>query len=345
MEKGRVDSRTFYAEYHGHPIEDLFIVEQALRETGRSIVWLMGDSSLDNKHWLYKNKFQAKEKCTMEDDSFCGNALNGMETVLFPTRSIKDVAYHVNVSLADLGLGDKYCALNCAVEESTVANRQDGKMMEHDAFVKNHVREHDMIIVSLGGNDVALAPSKATMMAIGSLNYLTPALLVKNGWGLGMGHLGTIFRDGVEDLLKRVTEETTPSLCICSTIYYPCEKGTGWADQMLDDMLGYTKSPSKLKCLIDACYDYFTSKITVPNCKMAYLHLGKVLDSQSEEDYDNRVEPSVQGGQKMGVAYAKLIKESLEQKEEEVEEVEEEGEGAGTPQKERKRKKQEKTSK
>ena len=41
----------FYDEYHGHPISDLEVLLPALRP--RAVTWLVGDSSLDNKHWLF----------------------------------------------------------------------------------------------------------------------------------------------------------------------------------------------------------------------------------------------------------------------------------------------------
>ena len=41
----------FYSEYHGHRVGDLQVLLPALRP--RAVTWLVGDSSLDNKHWLF----------------------------------------------------------------------------------------------------------------------------------------------------------------------------------------------------------------------------------------------------------------------------------------------------
>lgn len=49
----KVDSRAFFAEYHGHTIPHLEAVLRGLRSQGKKIIFLVGDSSLDNKHWLY----------------------------------------------------------------------------------------------------------------------------------------------------------------------------------------------------------------------------------------------------------------------------------------------------
>ena len=97
-------------------------VHQFLREQGKKIVWLVGDSSLDNKHWLFSNRL----KNSVADKAFAP-AVNGLEHVLQPPKSVQDVAHFVNVFLASNGLSDFAC-LCCAVEESTVADRYDNKL-------------------------------------------------------------------------------------------------------------------------------------------------------------------------------------------------------------------------
>ncbi len=54
----RISSRAFYGQYHGHPASALGLLAHKLRKNGNSmyterpLVWLCGDSSLDNKYWL-----------------------------------------------------------------------------------------------------------------------------------------------------------------------------------------------------------------------------------------------------------------------------------------------------
>ncbi len=54
----RIDSRAFYGQYHGHPASALGLLARELRKIGNSecterpLLWLCGDSSLDNKYWL-----------------------------------------------------------------------------------------------------------------------------------------------------------------------------------------------------------------------------------------------------------------------------------------------------
>ena len=48
-----VDSNTFYGCYYGHPIEDLTTVCEQLQLNGCTArIFLVGDSSLDNKYWF-----------------------------------------------------------------------------------------------------------------------------------------------------------------------------------------------------------------------------------------------------------------------------------------------------
>jgi len=52
----KINAVDFYAEYHGHTLSDLHrLYTQLLLTTGkRRFIYLMGDSSLDNKHWFYE---------------------------------------------------------------------------------------------------------------------------------------------------------------------------------------------------------------------------------------------------------------------------------------------------
>ena len=84
-----IASRQFYGVYHGHDIEHLNAVFEALvarpRASGRDVrvVFLAGDSSLDNKYWIDGTQ----------------PASNGMEHVLTPPRSVPDVAAQLNTVL------------------------------------------------------------------------------------------------------------------------------------------------------------------------------------------------------------------------------------------------------
>ena len=68
----KVSAHDFYGEYHGHRIEHLHKVHTQLRssQAGRSVIFLCGDSTLDNKYWL--------------PGIATSRAVNGFEQVLDP---------------------------------------------------------------------------------------------------------------------------------------------------------------------------------------------------------------------------------------------------------------------
>ena len=73
-----VHSDTFYGCYYGHPIEDLTTVCKQLQINGcTSRIFLVGDSSLDNKYWF---------------GSGWTDACNGYERILVPPRMKQGVA-------------------------------------------------------------------------------------------------------------------------------------------------------------------------------------------------------------------------------------------------------------
>ena len=89
-----IDSAQFYATYHGHRVEHLRTLHRALTDREGDarprVVFLAGDSSLDNKHWLYRPSKKANVvRSLTARRSFIGAAVNGYEDVLTPPRSVK----------------------------------------------------------------------------------------------------------------------------------------------------------------------------------------------------------------------------------------------------------------
>jgi len=49
-----INAKNFYAKYHGHDANKLYIAHSNLKHIGKkNFIYLCGDSTLDNKHWLY----------------------------------------------------------------------------------------------------------------------------------------------------------------------------------------------------------------------------------------------------------------------------------------------------
>ena len=131
----------FYDNYYGHTVDDLR--QLATHFASRDVLFLAGDSSLDNKHWFRDT----------------APAVNGYEGVLRGGRSKTDIAYHMNSELQLRGLSSQFVVINAAVEEASIGSKACGRLNAQDKWVRDNIRPEDTLVVSLGGNDVALVPS------------------------------------------------------------------------------------------------------------------------------------------------------------------------------------------
>ena len=103
----QVPASDFYGEYHGHRVEHLEVVERHLRSQNKGQIFLVGDSSLDNKFWF-------NNRCVPK---------NGYEDILSPpgARGKPDIAHCLNKECVRRRL--PLSAINCSVEESRVESR------------------------------------------------------------------------------------------------------------------------------------------------------------------------------------------------------------------------------
>ena len=83
-------------------------------------------------------------------------------------------------------------------------------------------------------------------------------------------------------------------------LYYLDEQqGGSWADQTLQ-ALGYDRDPSTLQLLVRTLFQAIESRgFDLPGVEA--FPLFEVLDGKNTADYAHRVEPSMQGAQKMAV--------------------------------------------
>jgi hypothetical protein len=328
---GAIPSRDFYREYHGHRVEHLRLLLAHLRNSGGSnsgnarVLWTAGDSSLDNKYWFPDQV----------------SAVPAYRDVLDPPVMKPDVTYWLNHFLSsdesesrsstDSGGGSgppqprTTVAINGAVEATTL-NERTFHLRPQDVFVRDNLREHDVLVVSVGGNDVALYPLPCTIAAIGCLVACLPTCLIENGctccalpcddrcYGCGpsmlsclgscppcVGYVKHLLGNRVEAYVRELTSKTKPSLVLVCTIYYPDERPTqSWADMALS-ALGYDSNPGKLQRLIRLVHERATSRIRVDggNVPVIPVPLYAVLDGKNTDDYVARVEPSPSGGKKM----------------------------------------------
>ena len=148
------------------------------RECGR-FIFLCGDSSLDNKHWFFsKEPGGAILPREFSDDARTAPAINGYESVLgggaranhdVEPRMAMDVNYWFNrIAAEELGPLE-CCTIMSSVEASNASDRHHFGLLAQDQFIRDVVSEDDTIVMSVGGNDVALAPTWATAVNIAFL--------------------------------------------------------------------------------------------------------------------------------------------------------------------------------
>jgi len=267
------------------------------------VIFLAGDSSLDNKHWFPNTN----------------KSCNGYETILNPPKSKEDVCYFINKEIERMNLTEEYVSINCAVETSRIESRNGcNGLLEHDQLIHENLSNtnDDILIVSVGGNDIALGPTPCTICNILSLILLTPNFCLDYGckcnyipttnlylkgkcnylfddycygcstsclsslglggfcsFPLGLGYFIHLFKTRIENYIQKlISGQNKPSLILICMIYYPEEfslhsqsnKTYSWADPALS-ALGYNSNPKKLQKLIQLVYEYAIKDIKIIN--------------------------------------------------------------------------------
>ena len=263
----------------------------------KRFIYLAGDSSLDNKFWLG------------EADA---PAINGYEAVLQPARMRKDVSYWLNQLAAERVGPRQLCTIMSSVEASTLADRSPG-LLGQDAFIRDHLNPEDMVIVSVGGNDIALRPTIATVLNLMALLLLSPTWLLEQAptWAPGFGHLARLFSTRLLEMVKELIGRTKPSKVVVCMIYYPqmAPDASSWASSSLA-LLDYDRHPAKLQLLIRAIFTQAMVNLQLPGTTIVPVPLFEVLNGSDPDDYEHRVEPSVQGGRKMAEAFLRALGET-----------------------------------
>ncbi|KAH7395354.1 hypothetical protein DE146DRAFT_679082 [Phaeosphaeria sp. MPI-PUGE-AT-0046c] len=281
----KINRAKFYFEYKGHPLSDLatFLDITRAERPGKPIVYLAGDSSLDNKFWLHKS---------IED----------INPIPKP-----DVSFWLNHLL-----GERATCINTAVEESMIRERSQ-QLISHDEFIRDNMTSDDVLIVSVGGNDVAFKPNACTIFNMLRLAWLTPRRNLENGTASALGYFKNMFCDQVQEYVAKMTAKTKPRAVIVCMIYYPLEAQHGqssWSDKQLT-ALRYDSDPGQLQAAIRAMYRIATCEIRVEGTRIVPCALYDVMDGKSGDDYTERVEPNEEGGRKMAMRFMESLDEVL----------------------------------
>ena len=334
-----LSARDYYGNYHGHLIEHLGIVARHLpriQSTPRtSMVYLAGDSSFDNKFWILKqsepavngyeailspprsvpdiahqlNKYFAERWSRVAGGGRRLVAPNGGGIAATAAAS----ATSSSASVADGGGGDSsgpthFCCVNGAVEESTVGLRDDDVLLPQDEFIRDHLTKDDVLVVSVGGNDIALRPTASTVCAMGWLSFFSSTESVRSGKAWGLWQLEALMGRDLQRYLDNLTSKTRPRLVIPCMLYYPDENpaAASWASPVLK-LIGYNKNPSHVQAVIDRTFTAAVSQIRLPGTTVLPLQLSHAMNGKTTEDYVARVEPSAQGVAKI----ARLIGDAI----------------------------------
>lgn len=315
----QIDRERFYNNWSGHEWDDLVIAHRMLRQKHKSLIFLAGDSSLDNKFWFRDT----------------APALNGYEDFLHPPVMKQDVCYWFNWEAVQRGATQLAC-LNTAVEATTLANRSK-TLLPADRFINENITAEDYLVVSVGGNDIALKPSLCTILNMILLTRCSSASCLRHCscgclplagccggrvtkygcptcfrgmlglvWPPCMGYFVDLFGNAIRNYVLRILGTTRPKKVVVCMIYFLDEQGHSWADQALA-ALDYNRDPARLQEAIRAAFRLATKRIRIKGTEVVAFPLFEVLDGKTSTDYVSRVEPSAQGSKKMAVALMKAL--------------------------------------
>lgn len=85
--------------------------------------------------------------------------------------------------------------------EATTLNQRTLMLTRQDRFCRDNIRSDDVLIVSLGGNDIALLPAPCTIAAIAGLLCCAPSRLIEAGTTCCAPPVS-----GLQKSLRRITE-------------------------------------------------------------------------------------------------------------------------------------------
>lgn len=290
-----VNNKNFYGHWAGHQVAALCTIHTHQTEAapGGHFIFLAGDSSLDNKAWLR----------AQTNDVHRRSCVNGYQDIFEEDWMLPDVAYHMNDLLAQKGR--HYMTINAAVEASTLAERlsPDTAYLQ-DAFIRDRITKNDILVVSVGANDVVLRPSLMTILNMAMLILFNSIDTINRGpdraWG--MNYFLHLFKTELELYVLQLIGNFDVRRVIVCAIYYPDETPTpSWANTVLS-IIGYDRNPAKIQAIIKQIFEHASAKIDIPGVDVVPLPLFRTLDGSDSADYVARVEPSAVGGRKMAAA-------------------------------------------
>merc|ERR1719399_2032201 len=122
--------------------------------------------------------------------------------------------------------------------------------MPQDEFIRDNLRADDTLVVSVGGNDIALRPTAATIFNMATLLYLSTHTMIEMGVAPGLWYFQNMYRWRIQAYVEKLVAKTKPKRVMINMLYFLDEtSGGSWADPTLA-RLGYDNDPTKLQTLI-----------------------------------------------------------------------------------------------
>ena len=260
--------------------------------------------SNDNKQWMNNESTHAIANPTKIPKEIREPATNGYEKLFGDDATcVPDMAYwfnyHAEKHLVNVS------TINAAVEATTLQNRSS-VLIEQDRFARQHLEDGDHVVCSIGGNDIALAPTGSTIGAM-IRTLLNPSRkAIGRGSSGAMQTLISLFKDGIQNYLIRVIGKKKVSKVFVNMIYYPAIEGDSWCKFLLSVINNRVMRP-RLQFIIRNLFLHATSQITIPGVEIIPVPMFEILDHTNSIEYDNRVEPSSVGGNKISAKIMEVI--------------------------------------
>lgn len=104
--------------------------------------------------------------------------IGAYSNLLDPPRSKQDVTFWLNHFLQENNNSNtnRMAAINTAVEATTL-NERVYRLRPQDEFIRDNIQSDDILIVSIGGNDIALFPTPCTILSMAGLLCLPKACI------------------------------------------------------------------------------------------------------------------------------------------------------------------------
>lgn len=243
----------FYDDTNGHLFEDVHALHRAVRmllmerqaeetdsssvdnNNGSGVIWLVGDSILDNKRRVISNSFNASP-CNGYERIFVGDTTGLI---------VEDVAFCIN-KLLSLKSEKRWICINTAVANTGFQSHLDcissipsssspfsspvsspasspvmGMMMMddyeriyQDRFVQKHLEENDIVIVALGFDELLFEMIAGDDVSSWWIRNHAEIENILDGTAFGMEPLIEHVRSSLENLITLITQNTIPRLVI-----------------------------------------------------------------------------------------------------------------------------------